>query len=104
MIDRLAYTKSRLFDLTDKLLLAKPTGEGVRSAEVVDAIVKDISSVPESELIELTRIGLMVMAGRVTTMNRSDRQQLDILEKKQSACICGFAASGRKRTLSNKPI
>lgn len=101
MSSRLAYTNGHLFELTGKLLQSKPKGEGVVSSEVVDEMMKNISSIPESEKLTLTRIGLMVMAGRVTTMNRSDPNQLDILAKNNLPVFVDLRfpdATGRIRT------
>jgi hypothetical protein len=73
-------TKSLLFELTSKILGRKADGAGVVSAEVVDEFLRE-HSVPEDEVKEVTRIGLMVLAGKVTTLNRSDAGQLDIFER-----------------------
>jgi phage-related protein len=50
---------------------------------VVDAMMKELNSIPESEVQEIIRVGLSVLAGRVTTMNKSDVKQLDIFEREK---------------------
>jgi hypothetical protein len=77
----LPQTKSRLFQITGDLLSSKTDGRGVKSAEVVGQFMKGLNTLPKSENDEILRHGLMVLAGRVTTMNQSDPTQNDILEK-----------------------
>jgi hypothetical protein len=73
-----SYTKTKLFDLTSQILSTKPAGAGVLSTEIVDEFLKDFDSIPKEEIKVVLRVGLMVLAGRVTTMNKSHPSQLDI--------------------------
>jgi hypothetical protein len=94
MANRMPYTKSLLFELTSEISQKKPAGEGIRSSEVVDEVMKNIKSIPDAERDEITRVGLRVLAGRVTSMGKSDASQLDIFEREKFPVFVGLRLRG----------
>ena len=78
----LAKTKGLLFELTSQILDQKTDGSGVVSGEIVKEFLRK-HKIPEEEIQEIIRLGLMVLAGKVTTMNRAGVAQLDIYEREK---------------------
>jgi len=75
---KLPVTKSLLFDKTAEIISNKSDGQGVTSAEVVDEILRNPEELPKEETELIMRHGLMVLAGRVTSMNHSSPDQSDM--------------------------
>ena len=76
-----ASVKRVLVEITSRLAIQKHNTGGVTSREVVEQFKKENHDIDKFEQQELNDIALMILAGRVTSMNNVDSNQSEMLTK-----------------------